>query len=78
MTSASRNRRRVYLRAAADFGVLRRGWGDRGHRDRRRRRVAAGMRVLGYAADAASGSLTAAGAAEEFTDMARVPELLRL
>ena len=40
--------------------------------------VAAGMRVLGYAADAAPGSLTAAGAAEEFTDMARVPELLRL
>ena len=69
----------IYLRAAADFGVAPARvaviedtvTGVAGG-------VAAGMRVLGYAADAPPGSLTAAGAAEEFTDMARVPELLRL
>ncbi|MEE3049671.1 MAG: HAD family phosphatase [Pseudomonadota bacterium] len=69
----------IYLRAAANFGVAPARvaviedtvTGVAGG-------VAAGMRVLGYAADAAPGSLTAAGAAEEFTDMARVPELLRL
>ena len=69
----------IYLRAAADFRVAPSrvvviedtvtGVAGGG---------AAGMRVLGYAADAAPGSLTAAGAAEEFTDMARAPELLRL
>lgn len=40
--------------------------------------VAAGIRVLGYVADGVAGSLHAAGAAVEFTDMKQLPGLLGL